>query len=125
MIRFLWDIFLYLNTPSFLPILSEAVSTATPFFAIYFFNFTFYTLIAVGLILLLSEKFALPTILSSKVGLAWGIIFTAEYSYYINVMEHFSVFINFIVLFIGIGICFTLLKASGTIANCLPINQDR
>lgn len=71
------------------------------------------------------EKFNMPTITTSKTGLAWGLIFTAEYSYYINVSQEYDVFINSVVSFLGVAICYTLYKASNTRANSLIPDQNR
>ena len=125
MIRFLWDILLYRNASSLLPVLGVALTTATPFFSIYFFNFHYYTILIILCLLFLLEKIHLPTFVSSKTGLAWGIISTAEYSYFINVSQHYGSLINYIVLFIGISICFTLYKSATTKANSLSPDQNR
>ena len=125
LIRFFWDILLHRNVSSLLPILGVALTTATPFFSIYFFNFHYYTILIILCLLFLLEKIHLPTFVSSKTGLAWGIISTAEYSYFINVSQHYGSLINYLVLFIGISICFTLYKSATTKANALPADQNR
>lgn len=67
----------------------------------------------------------LPTISTSKTGLAWGIILTAEYSYYINVMEEFGFFMNFVVVMVGLCIAVTLHLSTTTKARHLPCLEDR
>ena len=125
MIRFLWDIFLHRNTPSLLPILGIALTTVTPFFTVYYLNFHYYNLFIICFLFFIFEKFTLPTFITSKTGLAWGIILTAEYSYYINVRQYYGMFLNCFVLFIGISICYTLLKSTMTKANFLSLDRDR
>ena len=67
----------------------------------------------------------LPTISTSKTGLAWGILVTAEYSYYINVMEEFGFVMNSIVVIIGLCIAVTLHLSTITKARHLPCLEDR
>lgn len=124
-LRFFWDIFLFRNAPSFTPDLATALGTALPFFSVYWFDWSYIALLFVALSLFLSEKFTLPTITTSKTGLAWGIIATAEYSYYINVGPEFETLINSVVIFIGLAICYTLHRACSTRAHSLPPDVDR
>ena len=125
MLRFNWDIFLFRNFPSFIPTISVGLSTAAPFFSVYFLGWSWLCLILVPTALFCFEKFNMPTLTTSKTGLAWGLIFTAEYSYYINVSEEYDILINCVVVFIGIAICYTLYKASNTRANSLIPDYDR
>lgn len=67
----------------------------------------------------------LPTISTSKTGLAWGILMTAEYSYYINCMEEFGFAMNFIVVIIGLSIAVTLHLSTTTKARHLESLEDR
>jgi hypothetical protein len=67
----------------------------------------------------------LPTISTSKTGLAWGILLTAEYSYYINCMEEFGFAMNFIVVIIGLCIAVTLHLSTTTKARHLESLEDR
>jgi hypothetical protein len=53
------------------------------------------------------------------------LIFTAEYSYYINAAQEYDKLINSIVAVIGVAICYTLYKASNTKAYSLIPDQDR
>ena len=125
MLRFFWDVFLFRNAPSFTPELATALATALPFFSVYWFNWSYIAVLCAALSLFLSEKFTLPTITTSKTGLAWGIIATAEYSYYINVGTEFETPMNSVVIFLGLAICYTLHRASSTKAYSLPLDLDR
>ena len=125
MLRFFWDIFLFRNAPSFTPELATALATALPFFSVYWFEWSYIALIFAAFSIFISDKFTLPTITTSKTGLAWGIIATAEYSYYINVGPEFEAPINTLVIFLGLAICYTLHRASSTRAHSLPLDVDR
>jgi hypothetical protein len=59
------------------------------------------------------------------VGLAWGIIITCEYNYYINSRIYYNNLINLIVLSIGISICVTLYLSVSTKALTLVPDSDR
>ena len=124
-IRFNWDIFVFRNIPSFVPTLATTISTASPFFSIYFFDWSSTSFFIACIILFLSEKFMLPTISTSKTGLAWGILITAEYSYYINCAEEFGYVMNTIVVIIGLCIAITLHLSTITKARHLPCLEDR
>ena len=67
----------------------------------------------------------LPTISTSKTGLAWGILMTAEYSYYINCAEEYGFFMNTAVVVIGLCIAITLHLSTITKARHLPCLEDR
>ena len=124
-IRFNWDIFVFRNLPSFFPTLATAISTSSPFFSIYFFDWTSTSFFIACTVLFLTEKLMLPTISTSKTGLAWGILMTAEYSYYINCMEEFGFAMNFIVVIIGLSIAVTLHLSTTTKARHLESLEDR
>ena len=125
MLRFNWDILLYRSGLSFLPIVSVCLSTAAPFFSVFFLGWSWLCFLVVPALLFGFEKFNMPTLTTSKTGLAWGLIFTAEYSYYINASQEYDVLINSIVSMIGVAICYTLYKASNTRATSLIPDQDR
>lgn len=67
----------------------------------------------------------LPTISTSKTGLAWGILITAEYSYYINCAEEYGFVMNTAVIMIGLCIAITLHLSTTTKARHLPCLEDR
>jgi hypothetical protein len=125
MLRFNWDILLFRSGLSFLPILSVGLSTAAPFFSVYYLGWSWLCFLVIPLVLFGCEKFNMPTLTTSKTGLAWGLIFTAEYSYYINAAQEYDKLINSIVAVIGVAICYTLYKASNTKAYSLIPDQDR